>query len=91
MSVLMLKPRVGEMSEMSSLFSFFRIVVFPALSKPLQDQSLVSGTHRGNVARRICGIRSACAYRKSTLISLDFALFFRMIVRSPEGISFALG
>lgn len=34
--VLILNPKVGEMSEISSLFNFFNIVVFPALSRPLK-------------------------------------------------------
>jgi len=33
--VLILKPSVGEIVEMSSPFIFFRIVVLPALSNPL--------------------------------------------------------
>lgn len=35
--VLMLKPSVGEMVLTSSPLNFFRMVVFPALSKPLQE------------------------------------------------------
>ena len=34
-SVLMLKPRVGEMVSISSPLNFFKIVVLPALSRPL--------------------------------------------------------
>lgn len=37
MKVLILNPSVGLTSEMFSLFSFFRIVVFPALSSPLKS------------------------------------------------------
>lgn len=33
--VLMLKPRVGEIVSISSPLNFFKIVVFPALSNPL--------------------------------------------------------
>lgn len=36
-SVLMLKPKVGLMEEMSSPLIRFMIVVFPALSRPLQQ------------------------------------------------------
>ena len=39
-SVLMLKPRVGEIVLMSSPLNFFRIVVFPALSRPLKSSRL---------------------------------------------------
>ena len=31
----MLKPSVGDITDMSSPLNFFSIVVFPALSKPL--------------------------------------------------------
>ena len=34
-SDLMLKPRVGDIESMSSPLNFFKIVVFPALSRPL--------------------------------------------------------
>lgn len=34
--VLMLKPKVGEMVLTSSPLNFFRMVVLPALSSPLQ-------------------------------------------------------
>lgn len=37
-SVLMLKPSVGEMVLMSSPLNFLRMVVFPALSRPLHAQ-----------------------------------------------------
>ena len=33
--VLMLKPSVGDITDISSPLNFFSIVVFPALSKPL--------------------------------------------------------
>lgn len=33
----MLKPKVGLMDEISSPLSFFRMVVLPALSKPLSS------------------------------------------------------
>ena len=39
-SVLMLNPRVGLIPDISSSFSFFSIVVFPALSRPLEDASV---------------------------------------------------
>ena len=35
--VLMLNPRVGSIVLMSSPLNFFKIVVFPALSRPLYD------------------------------------------------------
>ena len=34
----MLNPSVGEIESMSSPLNFFKIVVFPALSKPLQEK-----------------------------------------------------
>ncbi len=37
-SVWMLKPSVGLMEWMSSPMNFFRMVVFPALSKPLRQR-----------------------------------------------------
>ena len=37
-SVLILKPRVGDIVVMSSPLNFFRIVVFPALSRPLNNK-----------------------------------------------------
>ena len=40
-SVLMLKPRVGEMVSMSSPLNFFRMVVLPALSKPLNNNCMM--------------------------------------------------
>ncbi len=43
-NVTMLKPSVGEMVFISSPLNFFKIVVLPALSKPLQiskDKGLV--------------------------------------------------
>lgn len=36
-NVLILNPRVGLMPIISSPLSFFRIVVFPALSRPLDS------------------------------------------------------
>ena len=80
MRVLMLNPKVGETPETSSSFSFLRIVVFPALSRPL----LVSAEARHVLARW----QAWATDRKRILISFDFALFFRMMVRRPEGVSF---
>jgi hypothetical protein len=39
----MLNPSVGEIWEISSPASFLRIVVFPALSRPLQSLVTASG------------------------------------------------
>ena len=36
-NVLMLKPKVGEIVSISSPLNFFKIVVFPALSNPLNS------------------------------------------------------
>jgi hypothetical protein len=40
MWVLMLNPRVGDMLDISSPASRLRIVVFPALSSPLNDERM---------------------------------------------------
>lgn len=75
-SDLMLKPKVGLISDVSSPFSFFRIVVLPALSSPLE----VSREPDDPDPRRK---QSTRAHRNNTRISLDLALFFLMIVRRP--------
>lgn len=76
--VLMLNPRVGLTWEISPPASFFRIVVLPALSRPLQVNQ---PTHsRRHVIRDDPGSQTD---RKSTRISFDLALFFRMIVSKP--------
>ena len=72
--VLMLNPRVGLTPVMSSSFSFFSIVVFPALSRPLPESHLYMDDSRRGMT-----------YRNKSLISFSFSLFFRMIVSSPIG------
>ena len=73
-NVLILKPNVGLTDITSSPFSFLRMVVFPALSSPLEvccdetsDQT----------------VQKAYYYRKRTLISFSFILFLRIMVRRP--------
>lgn len=74
MNVLILNPKVGLMPDMSSLFNFLRIVVFPALSRPLYTHYELLAAH----------VHSAWApHRKSIRISFSFWRFFLMIVRSP--------
>ena len=69
-NVLILNPRVGHTLLTSSPLSHFRIVVFPALSRPL-------------CKFRFCMHHIILAYRKSIRIPLSFSLFLRIIVRSP--------
>lgn len=69
-NVLILNPSVGLMQLISSLFNFFRMVVFPALSRPLKKVNVVLIEH-------------LYTYRKRRRISLSFCLFFLMIVSSP--------
>jgi len=82
----MLNPSVGEILEISSPTKRLRMVVFPALSSPLlyqrtnplnetAESTLDIGEDMQIVVQR--------TYRKRTLISFDFALFFRMIVKRP--------
>lgn len=61
--VLMLKPRVGEMVSMSSPLNFFRMVVLPALSRPLGQQlrSLGGGASQG---REVTCPRSPQSFHK---------------------------
>ncbi len=47
----MLKPNVGEIVSIASPLNFFKIVVFPALSRPLRTQGGGSG-RGGKEARR---------------------------------------
>lgn len=61
------------MSEMFSLFSFFSMVVFPALSSPLGADIQQHGTT----------FPCEQTHRKRTLISLDLALFLRTMVKRP--------
>jgi hypothetical protein len=49
-NVLILKPRVGLMVEMSSPLSFLRMVVFPALSRPLFASRQADG---GSFGRKV--------------------------------------
>lgn len=77
----MLNPRVGDIEDISSPTSLFRIVVFPALSSPLRCQHI----EWEDVDVR-CG-KGEKPYRNSTLISFDLALFFLIMVRSPVPIS----
>ena len=71
MNVLMLNPKVGLILVISSPLSFLRIVVFPALSRPLW--------RFGNLVM----YESWWAYRKSKRISFSFCRFLRIIVSKP--------
>lgn len=87
--VLILNPKVGLMVEMSSPASFLRMVVFPALSRPL----LRSASYAESENARSCIVQwiaseqgfeyGGCTNRNNTLISFDLALFFRMMVSRP--------
>lgn len=70
-NVLMLKPRVGLTPAISSPLSFFSIVVFPALSRPLLQVHCIRT------------LTLTIAYRNKSLISFSFSRFFRIIVSSP--------
>jgi hypothetical protein len=57
----MLKPKVGQITLMSSPLNFFRIVVFPALSRPLiqnvdTDQTLQYNEMRNNTQDEKAGL-----------------------------------
>ena len=69
-NVLILNPRVGLTLLTSSPLIHLRIVVFPALSRPLCKFR----SHKYHIIS---------AYRKRIRISLSFSLFLRIIVRSP--------
>ena len=78
-TVLMLKPKVGEMVEISSPRNFLTIVVFPALSRPL---------HRHTVKERdtlcsYCGGVVRIGYSIRILQSFSFCFIFFRIDRSP--------
>lgn len=74
-NVLMLNPKVGLILVISSPLSFLRIVVFPALSRPLW--------RFGNLVM----YESWWAYRKSKRISFSFCRFLRMMVSKPMLVS----
>lgn len=70
-SVWMLNPSVGETVDTSPPDTRFRMVVLPALSRPLNVRLYSASS----------------AYRNSTRISRALALFLRMMVRRPGGVS----
>lgn len=49
MKVLILNPRVGLTAMMSSPFSRFKMVVFPALSSPLSEDKISAAEQRESV------------------------------------------
>lgn len=76
----MLKPSVGETVLMSPPLILFRIVVFPALSRPLW---LEYRNRKGGGSVHVESKCSTSTHRKRTRISRALALFFLMMVRSP--------
>lgn len=69
-NVLILKPMVGLMVEMSSPLSFLRMVVFPALSRPL----LASRQVHGRILRRKVEQRARRGYASLFLSSCSSVL-----------------
>jgi hypothetical protein len=87
----MLKPSVGLMVVMSSLFRRLTIVVLPALSRPLRArqrgwrrrrQAAAAAPHRANeTACAQTGVRET--HTISSRISFSLRLTFLMMVSSP--------
>ena len=75
-TVLMLKPKVGEMVVMSSPKNFFTIVVFPALSRPLYTHH--TETHTQNTFTHT---QNWHIYSISILQSFSFCFIFLKIDR----------
>lgn len=72
-NVLILKPMVGLMVEMSSPLSFLRMVVFPALSRPL----IASRQVHGRILRRKVEQRARRGYASLFLSSCSSVLSSR--------------
>lgn len=82
--VLMLKPRVGLITLVSSPFIFRTIVVFPELSSPLQTQYQIIKLEKCVYIdqRRVYKIVTV-TYTMRIRISFSFFLIFRMMLNSP--------
>jgi hypothetical protein len=82
--VLMLKPNVGLMVVISSPLIRLTIVVFPALSSPLQQTSkVVSCCCQLNACSSMPGACPSAAYTMRRRISFSFCLTFLMMVSRP--------
>jgi len=83
--VLMLKPSVGLIVVMSSLFKRLTMVVFPALSKPLKITSLLLTVNMHGYQQMTVNfaIIHQSTYTIRSRISFSFCFTFFMMVSRP--------
>ena len=81
-AVLMLKPKVGEILVMSSAVNFLRMVVLPALSKPLcVDTNITHSVLSVNLA--LWASHRSKTHSIKSRMSFSFCFIFFNIVISP--------